>query len=97
MVLYLFAFTPPPVVSLLIVGFFVLLTFVLILAVHPFRVAELHVVTLPATAPWVAAAIGAVANPFSLRRSSSGRRPPFGAGLLAPVGVATSNLPTEQR
>jgi hypothetical protein len=50
--LYLFAFTPPPVVSLLIVGFFVLLTFVLILAVHPFRVAELRVVTLPATAPW---------------------------------------------
>jgi phosphatidylcholine synthase len=62
--LYLFAFTPPPVVSLLIVGFFVLLTFVPILAVHPFRVAELRVVTLPATALWVVAAIGAVANPL---------------------------------
>jgi phosphatidylcholine synthase len=62
--LYLFAFTPPPVVSLLIVGFFVLLTFVPILAVHPFRVAELRVLTFPATALWVVAAIGAVANPF---------------------------------
>lgn len=62
--LYLFAFTPPPVVSLLIVGTFVLLTFVPILAVHPFRVAELRLVTLPATALWVVAAIGAVANPF---------------------------------
>jgi phosphatidylcholine synthase len=62
--LYLFAFTPPPVVSLLIVAFFVLLTFVPILAVHPFRVAELRLVTLPATALWVVAAIGAVANPF---------------------------------
>jgi phosphatidylcholine synthase len=62
--LYLFAFTPPPVVSLLIVGVFVLLTFVPILAVHPFRVAELRVLTFPATALWVVAAIGAVANPF---------------------------------
>jgi hypothetical protein len=43
--LYLFAFMPPPVVSLLIVGFFVLLTLVPILAVHPFRVAELRPVT----------------------------------------------------
>ncbi len=41
-----------------------LLTFVPILAVHPFRVAELRLVTLPATALWVVAAIGAVANPF---------------------------------
>jgi len=62
--LYLFAFMPPPVVSLLIVGFFVLLTFVPILAVHPFRVAELRAVTWPATALWVVAAIGAIANPF---------------------------------
>jgi phosphatidylcholine synthase len=62
--LYLFAFMPPPVVSLLIVGFFVLLTFVPILAVHPFRVAELRVVTVPATALWVVAAVGAIANPF---------------------------------
>jgi len=62
--LYLFAFTPPPLVSLLIVGFFVLLTFVPILAVHPFRVAELRAVTLPATVLWVVAAIGAVTNPF---------------------------------
>jgi len=62
--LYLFAFTPPPLVSLLIVGFFMLLTFVPILAVHPFRVAELRAVTLPATVLWVVAAIGAVTNPF---------------------------------
>jgi len=62
--LYLFAFMPPPVVSFLIVGFFVLLTFVPILAVHPFRVAELRAVTWPATALWVVAAIGAIANPF---------------------------------
>jgi phosphatidylcholine synthase len=62
--LYLFAFTPPPPVSLAIVAVFVALTFVPLLAVHPFRVAELRVVTLPATALWVVAAIGAVANPF---------------------------------
>jgi len=62
--LYLFAFTPPPLVSLSIVAFCVVLTFVPILAVHPFRVAELRVITLPATALWVVAAIGAVANPF---------------------------------
>jgi phosphatidylserine synthase len=42
----------------------VLLTFVPILAVHPFRVAELRAVTWPATALWVVAAIGAVAHPF---------------------------------
>jgi phosphatidylcholine synthase len=62
--LYLFAFMPPPVVSLPIVGSFVLLTFVPILAVHPFRVAERRAVTLPTTVLWVVAAIGAVANPF---------------------------------
>ena len=44
--LYLFAFMPPPYVSLVIVAFFVMLTFVPILAVHPFRVAELRPVTL---------------------------------------------------
>ena len=43
---------------------FVALTFVPILAVHPFRVAELRLITLPATALWVVGAIGAVANPF---------------------------------
>jgi phosphatidylcholine synthase len=44
--------------------FFVALTFVPILAVHPFRVAELRLITLPVTALWGVAAIGAVANPF---------------------------------
>lgn len=62
--LYLFAFMPPPPVSLVIVAVFVALTFVPILAVHPFRVAELRLITLPATALWVVGAIGAVANPF---------------------------------
>ena len=62
--LYLFAFMPPPFVSLAIVAVFVLLTFVPILCVHPFRVAELRIFSVVVTALWVAAAIGAVANPF---------------------------------
>lgn len=62
--LYLFAFAPPPLVSLLIVAIFVVLTFVPVLYVHPFRVAELRTFTWPVTALWAAAAIGAVANPF---------------------------------
>jgi phosphatidylcholine synthase len=62
--LYLFAFMPPPFVSLAIVAVFVLLTFVPILCVHPFRVAELRIFSVVVTALWVVAAIGAVANPF---------------------------------
>ena len=62
--LYLFAFTPPPLVSLLIVAVFVVLTFVPILCVHPFRVAELRPFIWLITALWAVAAIGAVANPF---------------------------------
>jgi phosphatidylcholine synthase len=62
--LYLFAFQPSPSVALAIVAFFVVLTFVPILAVHPFRVVELRSFTWLITALWAVAAIGAVANPF---------------------------------
>ena len=62
--LYLFAFMPSPVVSLVIVVAFVVLTFVPIFCVHPFRVAELRAFTWLVTALWAVAAIGAVANPF---------------------------------
>ena len=62
--LYLFAFMPSPVVSLVIVAAFVVLTFVPIFCVHPFRVAELRNFTWLVTALWAVAAIGAVANPF---------------------------------
>jgi phosphatidylcholine synthase len=62
--LYLFAFMPPPVVSLAIVAFFVVLTFVPILCVHPFRVAGLRGFSIIVTGLWAVAAIGAVANPF---------------------------------
>jgi phosphatidylcholine synthase len=51
-------------VSLFIVAFFVALTFVPILAVHPFRVAEWCSFTWLVTALWAVGAIGAVANPF---------------------------------
>jgi phosphatidylcholine synthase len=55
---------PPPFVSLFIVAFFVALTFVPILAVHPFRVAEWRSFTWLVTVLWAVGAIGAVANPF---------------------------------
>jgi phosphatidylcholine synthase len=62
--LYLFALQPGPLFSLAIVGFFVLLTFVPLLAVHPFRVARLRPLTVLATLLWAGAASAAVANPF---------------------------------
>lgn len=62
--LYLFAFMPHPFVALVIVIFFVVLTFVPILCVHPFRVAGLRGFSVSVTGLWVVAAIGAVANPF---------------------------------
>jgi phosphatidylcholine synthase len=62
--LYLFAFMPHPFVSLAIVTFFVVLTFVPILCVHPFRVAGLRGFSVAVTGLWAVAAIGAVANPF---------------------------------
>lgn len=62
--LYLFAFMPPPFVSLAVVAFFVVLTFVPILFVHPLRVAELRGITVFITGLWAVAAVGAAANPF---------------------------------
>jgi phosphatidylcholine synthase len=62
--LYLFALKPPPFVSLAIVCILIVLTFVPILCVHPFRVARLRSLTLLVTAAWGAAAVIAVANPF---------------------------------
>ncbi len=62
--LYLFAFMPQPYVSLAVVAFLVVLTFVPILCVHPFRVTGLRGFSVAMTALWVVAAIGAVANPF---------------------------------
>ena len=63
-ILYLFAFMPHPSVSLAIVTVFVVLTFVPLLCVHPFRVAGLRGFNVVVTALWLVAAIGAVANPF---------------------------------
>jgi phosphatidylcholine synthase len=62
--LYLFAFMPRPTIALAIVAFFVVLTFVPILCVHPFRVAGLRGFNVAVTGLWSVAAIGAVANPF---------------------------------
>lgn len=62
--LYLFAFMPPPFVSLAIVMVLVVLTFVPILCLHPFRVARLRSFSVAVTGLWLVAAIGSVANPF---------------------------------
>lgn len=62
--LYLFALSPPPYVSLVIVALFVALTFVPFLAVHPFRVARLRPLTCAATALWAVAAAAAIMGPF---------------------------------
>ena len=62
--LYLFVLEPAPFASLAIVIFFVALTFVPILAVHPFRVQRLRPLTCLVTLVWTGAAAMAVANPF---------------------------------
>jgi phosphatidylcholine synthase len=62
--LYLFAFTPAPFLSLFIVTFFVVLTFVPILCVHPVRVVERRPITMLVTVLWAVAAIGAAVNLF---------------------------------
>jgi phosphatidylcholine synthase len=62
--LYLFAFMPEPMIALAIVAFLVVLTFVPILCVHPFRVTSLRGFSVVMTGLWVVAAIGAVANSF---------------------------------
>jgi len=62
--LYLFVLEPAPSISLAIVVFFVALTFVPILAVHPFRVERLRPLTCLATLVWTVTAAVAVASPF---------------------------------
>jgi phosphatidylcholine synthase len=62
--LYLFVLEPAPLVSLLIVAFFVAFTFVPLLAVHPFRVERLRPLSCLVTLLWTGAAAIAVANPF---------------------------------
>ena len=62
--LYLFALGLTPVAALAVVAACVVLTFVPILAVHPFRVEQLRWLTCLAAAIWAAAAAAAIANPF---------------------------------
>jgi phosphatidylcholine synthase len=62
--LYLFALAPPPFVSLAIIAGLILLTFVPLLAVHPFRIGALRYVAWALTALWCVAAVAAIANPF---------------------------------
>lgn len=62
--LYLFALGLPPIAALGAVAVFVLLTFVPILYVHPFRVERLRLLTGFITLVWVATAAVAVALPF---------------------------------
>jgi phosphatidylcholine synthase len=62
--LYLFALGLPSTAALAVVAVFVALTFVPILAVHPFRVERLRWLTCLVAALWAAAAAVAVANPF---------------------------------
>lgn len=62
--LYLFVLEPAPLVSLLIVAFFVAFTFVPLLAVHPFRVERLRPLSCLVTLVWTGTAVIAVANPF---------------------------------
>jgi phosphatidylcholine synthase len=62
--LYLFALGLAPWVALGVVAACVVLTFVPILAVHPFRVARLRVITCLVTALWAVGAAAAIAEPF---------------------------------
>ena len=87
--LYLFALGLPPAAALAVVATFVVLTFVPILAVHPFRVVRLRGLTCLVAALWAAAAAAAIANPFP--------SPPWIKALLiltaiylASVGIARS-------
>ncbi len=62
--LYLFVLGLPPMVALAVVGGLVLLTFVPILYVHPFRVVRLRILTGLVTLAWMVVAAVAVANPL---------------------------------
>jgi phosphatidylcholine synthase len=66
--LYLFVLGLPPMVALAVVGGLVLLTFVPILYVHPFRVARLRILTGLVTLAWMVVSAIAVANPFPSAR-----------------------------
>jgi phosphatidylcholine synthase len=62
--LYLFALGLTPYAALAVIVTFVLLTFVPVLSVHPFRVARTRLLTGLVTLLWAAAAVAAIANPF---------------------------------
>jgi phosphatidylcholine synthase len=62
--LYLFALGLPQTAALALVSAFVLLTFVPILAVHPFRVVRARPLTAAVTLAWLIAAAAAILNPF---------------------------------
>ena len=62
--LYLFALGLAPAAALAVVAACVALTFVPILAVHPFRVERLRWLTCLVAAIWAGAAAAAIANPF---------------------------------
>jgi len=62
--LYLFVLGLPPVAAAAVVSGLVLLTFVPILYVHPFRVVHLRILTGLITLAWIVVAAVAVANPF---------------------------------
>ncbi len=66
--LYLFVLGLPPMVALAVVGGLVLLTFVPILYVHPFRVVRLRILTGLVTLAWMVVSAIAVANPFPSAR-----------------------------
>ena len=62
--LYLFVLGLPPYGALAVVAFLVVLTFVPILYVHPFRVVRLRVLTGLVVVAWAIVAGIAIANPF---------------------------------
>lgn len=61
---YLFALATSPGLSLAIVAAFVVLTFIPVLAVHPFRVRRLRPLTWIVTTIWAGAAVTALVDPF---------------------------------
>jgi phosphatidylcholine synthase len=62
--LYLFALGLAPAAALAVIAACVVLTFVPMLAVHPFRVEQLRWLTCLVAAVWAVAAAAAIANPF---------------------------------
>jgi phosphatidylcholine synthase len=82
--LYLLALGLAPATALAVVGAFVVLTFVPILAVHPFRVARLRWLTCVVAAIWAGAAAEAIANSFP--------SPLWVKALLILTGVYLANV-----